>query len=95
MKWFRRTPAEPSTVREQANPTRIAVLEYDLLDIRPESGSAAALAIALRRTGTCLTHRPVETTIVSDIRPTAVCAGCGRAMVETDGQWAVAGEEER
>lgn len=88
MKWFRRKPDQPPPAK--ANTTRIAVLEHDLLGIAPEPGTAAALAIALRRTGTCLKHQPVEVTALADRRKNAICTGCGAAMVETEGGWALA-----
>lgn len=69
----------------------IAVLENDLLGIAPAPGTAAALTVALRRTGTCLTHKPIDTTCFSDPRPTGVCEGCGRSMVRNDdGEWTIA-----
>jgi hypothetical protein len=86
--WFRRRRTPSAT--NQSNPTQIAVLEHDLLGIKPEPGSAAALALALRRTGTCITHTPVETTAANDSRPTAVCAGCGVTMVNDGGDWVIA-----
>jgi hypothetical protein len=86
--WFRRRPAPPP--EDRSNPTRIAVLEHDLLGIKPEPGTAAALAVALRRTGTCITHTPVETTALSGSQPTALCTGCGANMVETGHGWTVA-----
>ncbi|MFJ2780206.1 hypothetical protein [Kitasatospora sp. NPDC087315] len=92
MKWFRRYPAAPPA--ERSNPVRIAVLEHDLLGIEPAPGSAAALAVALRRTGTCVEHRPVETTELRSPCPTAICAGCGTNMTDTPDGWVVAGTEE-
>ncbi|MGA5604016.1 hypothetical protein ACPCUF_23770 [Streptomyces griseoincarnatus] len=84
----RRPPAAPEP--ERANPTRIAVLEHDLLGIPPEPGSAAALVVALRRTGTCVEHEPVETTTFGEARLTGLCTRCGAAMVEEEGEWRVA-----
>jgi hypothetical protein len=75
----------------RANPIRIAVLEHDLFGVQPEPGSAAALQIALRRTGTCVTHRPVETTEFGDPRAVGMCLGCGRSMLQQDdGRWVIA-----
>ena len=86
---FRRRPAATPTPR--SNPTTIAVLENDLLGIKPEPGSFAAMAVALRRTGICLTRQPVETTSLDDPRPTGMCTGCGANMVQDDdGDWLVA-----
>ncbi|MEO3978785.1 hypothetical protein [Streptomyces sp. CAU 1734] len=81
----RRTPAPPGP-----DHTRIAVLEHDLLGITPPDGSAAALTIALRATGTCLAHDPIATTTLRDPAPTAVCARCGQCMVYRDGTWQTA-----
>lgn len=86
--WPRRHPPAPAPVR--ANPTRIAVLEHDLLGIPPQPGTAAALIIAMRRIGTCTEHAPVETTGLDDARPTALCTRCGVAMVLEDGEWRTA-----
>ncbi|MEU8473749.1 hypothetical protein [Streptomyces hygroscopicus] len=87
--WPRRPATAPE--RPRANPTRIAVLEHDLLGIPPEPGSMAALTIALRRTASCMEHDPVDTSTVSDSHPTALCAGCGRHMVQdSEGRWQVA-----
>jgi hypothetical protein len=84
---FRRHPQPEQP--EQVNHTHIAVLEHDLLGIKPEPGSMAALAIALRRTGTCLKHQPVEVTSLEDPRRNAICSGCGTTMVENNGEWTV------
>lgn len=87
---FRRKPkaAEPA---RRPNPTAIGVMEHDLLGIPPQPGSMAALAIALRRTGTCLTHQPVDTTGITDPRPVGVCTGCGANMIQDDhGNWTIA-----
>lgn len=89
--WPRRKPT-PEPARPRANHTRIAVLEHDLLGIKPEPGSMAALTIAMRRTATCLEHQPIETTTFSDPYTTAMCAGCGGVMVQgDDGAWQLAG----
>lgn len=83
-------PVRPEQVA-RANPTRIAVLEHDLYGIQPQPGTAAALTIALRRTGTCITHDPVETTTLGDNRANALCTGCGAHMIHgSDGTWRVA-----
>lgn len=88
--WPRRRQA-PAPVRPRANPTRIAVLEHDLLGIPPEPGTAAALTIALRRAGTCMTHEPVDVTTFGDPRPVGQCGRCGAHMVLDDGgAWVVA-----
>lgn len=88
--WPRRAPA-PAPARPRANPTRIAVLEHDLLGIPPEPGTAAALTIALRRLGSCIEHEPVETTGLGE-QPNAMCTRCGATMVQDDdGTWIVAG----
>lgn len=87
MRFRRKPPPEPTG---KPNATHIAVMEHDLLGIKPEPGSMAALAIALRATGTCLAHKPVEVTSFSDRHRNAICTGCGAAMVEVDGGWAIA-----
>ncbi|MFF0409076.1 hypothetical protein ACFYUY_01400 [Kitasatospora sp. NPDC004745] len=84
------TPPPRTTPGDQPNPTGIAVLEHDLFGIQPEKGSLAALAIALRVTGTCINHQAVETTHLGDPRPAGICTGCGTNMIETDGEWRVA-----
>lgn len=84
----RRQPTAPAP--ERANPTRIAVLEHDLLGIPPEPGSAAALTIAMRRTGKCVEHQPVETTGFGEARPNGLCTQCGVVMVLDEGEWRVA-----
>lgn len=90
MKLWPRRPT-PAPARPIANPTRIAVLEHDLLGIPPEPGTAAALTIAIRRTGTCFKHDPVDVTVLGDPQPSAVCARCGNCMVlNEDGAWAPA-----
>ncbi|MFF6829629.1 hypothetical protein [Streptomyces longwoodensis] len=90
MKLWPRRP-EPAPTRPRANPTRIAVLEHDLLGIKPEPGTAAALAIGLRRLGTCFEHQPVETTTLGDPQPTGLCTRCGAAMLlDEHGHWRVA-----
>ncbi|MEU5596838.1 hypothetical protein [Streptomyces sp. NPDC020298] len=68
--------------------TRIAVLEHDLFGIQPEPGTAAALVIGLRRAGTCLTHQPVDTTMLGDPVHVGICARCGTSMtLNEDGHW--------
>ena len=61
--------------------TRIAVLEHDLLGIQPAPGTAAALAVGLRGTGTCITHQPVADTEVVGPITSGTCARCGSRMV--------------
>ncbi|MBP8532368.1 hypothetical protein GWI24_04005 [Streptomyces sp. MK37H] len=69
----------------------MAVLEHDLLGIKPEPGSPAALAIALRKTGSCFEHDPIDTSTMADPHPTGQCARCGRLMLQDDeGRWQVA-----
>ncbi|MGW2209934.1 hypothetical protein [Streptomyces sp. NPDC001781] len=86
--WPRRRPAPASP---RANPTKIAVLEHDLLGILPQPGTSAAAVIALRRVGTCLTHQPVDTTTLGSPQSVGVCGRCGAAMVlGDDGGWTVA-----
>ncbi|GGR71069.1 MULTISPECIES: hypothetical protein [Streptomyces] len=84
----RRPPVAPAPPR--ANATRIAVIEHDLLGIPPEPGSAAALVIAMRRTGTCIEHEPVETTGFHEARRHGLCTRCGAAMVLEEDEWRVA-----
>jgi hypothetical protein len=80
----------PSPTPPRANPVRIAVLEHDLLGIAPTPGTAAALAVALRRTGTCVTHQPIDVTGLADSRPNAICGPCGQLLVNTNGEWTLA-----
>jgi hypothetical protein len=84
----RRPPAAPEP--ERANPTKIAVLEHDLLGIPPEPGSAAALVVAMRRPASCVEHEPVETTGFGEARPNGLCTRCGVAMVLEEDEWRVA-----
>jgi len=87
--WPRRNrPA--ASAPERANPTRIAVLEHDLFGILPEPGTAAALVIAMRRTGTCVVHEPVETTGLGEAQPNGLCTRCGAAMVLDGDAWRAA-----
>lgn len=86
MKLWPRKPETPTPPR--ANPTRIAVLEHDLLGIQPEPGTAAAVTIALRKTSDCIQHRPVEITVLGDPGPIAMCNGCGAHLVQNgEGDW--------
>ena len=78
MKLWRRHPTPAPASQPRANHTRIAVLEHDLLGIKPEPGSAAALVITFRQVGDCFTHDPVDTTTLSDPVPTATCDRCGK-----------------
>ncbi|WP_262705535.1 MULTISPECIES: hypothetical protein [Streptomyces] len=87
--WPRRRPV-PAPERPRANPTHVAVLEHDLLGVKPEPGSAAALTIALRRVGSCFEHDPVDTSTMADPRPTGQCSRCGRHMIQdSEGHWQV------
>lgn len=84
MRFRRRTPAPDAPPR--ANPTRIAVLEYELLGIPPTPGTAAAVAIALRKAAAeCMSHDPVDTTSFATPGRTGLCRRCGCSMVQ-DGQ---------
>jgi hypothetical protein len=87
--WRRR---RSQVVPPRSNPTRIAALEQELLGIRPEPGTWAAAALALRRAGTCLTHRPIDVSVLGEQPGSrAVCAGCGRAMRLCEGgEWQIA-----
>ncbi|QJT04369.1 hypothetical protein G9272_32140 [Streptomyces asoensis] len=90
MKFWRRRPA-PAPAQPRANPTRIAVLEHDLLGIPPEPGTAAALVVAMRMTGTCLEHDPADVTGFGDARSSGVCVRCGvRMVLDEDGEWIAA-----
>jgi hypothetical protein len=83
---FRQRDDRLTTQRPRANPTRIAVLEHDLLGIQPEPGSVAALAVGLRRAGTCIEHKPIQAASSS-----TMCTGCGRTMhLKEDGTWRTA-----
>jgi hypothetical protein len=85
---FRRCKPEPPAPR--ANPTRIAVLECDLLGIQPEPGTAAWVVVALRQFGNCLAHQPADVTICGGAHH-ARCIRCGRSMIQgDDGVWQVA-----
>jgi hypothetical protein len=85
---WHRLSHEPDLIPD---PTAIAIMENDLLGIPPEPGTPAALAIALRRTGTCTTHQVIETTGLSDRFPVGLCTRCGKHMVEDpSGTWHVA-----
>ncbi|MCF0086611.1 MULTISPECIES: hypothetical protein [unclassified Streptomyces] len=87
--WKRRrdeTPAAPP----RPNYTAIALMEHALFGIQPVPGSAAALALAMRQTGTCLTHQPVETTSFGEPVPNGMCTRCGRPMIlDGSGAWTV------
>lgn len=83
MMFRRRKPESPAP---RANPTRIAVLEHDLLGIQPEPGSVAAVTVALRKAAAnCMAHQPVETTTFGDPGPIGLCARCGCSMVQDAG----------
>jgi hypothetical protein len=83
---FRQRDDRLPTQRPPANPTRIAVLEHDLLGIQPEPGTIAALAVVLRKAGTCIEHKPVQAGAGS-----TMCTGCGRTMhLKEDGTWRTA-----
>jgi hypothetical protein len=88
--WPRRRPVEqPQPPR--VDPTTIAVLEYDLLGIKPEPGSSAALAVSLRNLGTCYAHQPADITSYGDAGPNAICVRCGQHMVQDSrGRWVIA-----
>lgn len=90
LRWLRRPAAQPPVLH--ANPTRIAVLEHDLLGIPPRPGSAAALTIALRAAGTCIEHDPADIGTLGDRPGTRVlCTRCGNHLVAGDsGGWAIA-----
>lgn len=80
--WLSRRP-ENTPAPPRGNPTWAAVLEHDLLGIAPEPGTAAALALSLRRLGRCFEHDPVATT-----RSHGLCTRCGVALVlGDDGDW--------
>ncbi|MEU6535526.1 hypothetical protein [Streptomyces sp. NPDC047000] len=87
MRWCGRASG---LARPRANQTTIGVLEHNLLGIPPEPGTAAALVVAFRRAGTCLTHRPLDVTTASDAQRIARCASCGNRMHLGDaGEWVV------
>jgi hypothetical protein len=86
---FRRRKPEPPAPR--ANPTRIAVLEHDLLGIQPEPGTPAAFAVVLTKLvapDVCPHEGVVETTMLGQARHVGICCRCGADMVEDDaGDW--------
>lgn len=85
--WRRRPAPAP---QPRPNPTVIAVMEHDLFGIKPEPGTMAAAAIALRRAGDCLAHQPVDITQLGDPGPVGLCTRCGKHMVQDDdGKWRV------
>ncbi|MFR9794207.1 hypothetical protein ACL07V_37230 [Streptomyces sp. MB22_4] len=85
--WPRRSRLEPPAPRP--DPTRIAILEHDLFGIQPQPGTAAALAIGLRRVGACSTHAPVEVTGLGDQTRNGLCTRCGIPVILNDeGDWA-------
>jgi hypothetical protein len=87
----KRTEQQPVPV---ANPTRIAVLEHDLLGVTPKPGTAAAAVIALRSIGTCIEHDPIDVGTLGQIPGTSViCGRCGNHLVNTESGWRLAGEE--
>lgn len=94
---LRHRPRPPSAPPPRANPTRIAILEHDLLGIPPQPGTAAAAVIALRRTGTCIQHQPVDVGTLGDLPGTRIlCTGCGNHLVGTeDGRWRIAETEQQ
>lgn len=91
--WPRRSSAPTPRPRPRPNPTRIAVLEHDLLGLKPEPGSWAAASIAMRKAGTCFQHQPVDISAFEDGPGTVMlCTGCGNHVTPTeDGRWSIAG----
>lgn len=85
---FRRRNTQPEPP-QRANPTRIAVLEHDLLGIQPEPGSTAAVTIALRKAAAnCSAHEPVETPTFATPGRVGLCARCGCNMIQDgQGEW--------
>jgi len=85
---FRRRKTQPEQ-RQRANPTRIAVLEHDLLGIQPEPGSAAALTVALRKAAAnCVAHEPIETSTFATPGRVGLCMRCGCSMLQdVQGEW--------
>lgn len=85
---FRRTPAASPPPRP--NPARIAALEHVLFGTEPGPGMGA-VALAIRRSGICLTHRPVDVSTIGEEPGTrAICAGCSRPMhLDDSGTWKV------
>lgn len=82
----RRRKTEPNHPRP--NYTAIAVMEHDLLGVQPEPGSIAAVTIALRKIGACVTHQPVETTTLGAPAPVAICTRCGTSLaLNEEGDW--------
>lgn len=73
------------------DPMHIALLEYELLGIEPEPGSAAAARIASTGVSDCEHPCPVNITTFGDPGPVAICSGCGRHLVhDARGKWTVA-----
>jgi hypothetical protein len=83
-----RPVAEPAP---RPNPTRVAVLEYDLLGVQPESGSFAAAVINIRRAGSCVEHQAVDAGALADGPGVVIlCTGCGNHITPTEeGGWRI------
>ena len=85
-----KTPSPQANPAPTADLLRIAVLEHDLFGIQPQPGTAAALCIGLRRTGTCLQHDPIDVTTLDTPAQQALCSRCGTAMVDDGkGGWLI------
>jgi hypothetical protein len=76
----------------QPNLTRIAVLEHDLLGVKPIPGTAAAAILSLRRAGTCIEHDATDVSTFdqgSGFR--IICIRCGNYLMPTEiGGWKLA-----
>lgn len=90
---LRRRKQSPAPKPMQADPTRIAVLEHDLLGVPPEPGTYAAALITIRTTGTCIEHQPVDISTLGDLPETRMlCTRCGNYLVPAGGgTWRIAG----
>lgn len=81
----------PQSAVEHPNPDRIAVLEHDLLGIRPEPGTRQACAVALAKPADpakCPHDHIIDVTRIQHTRPIGMCERCGADMVQNDdGTW--------
>jgi hypothetical protein len=90
------TRGQPTPAPPRPDPLQIALLEYQLLGIRPAPGTAAAAAIALHKAfatpidqTTCPHLTVVETSELGQPRPVGLCQRCGADLIQDEyGTWA-------